>query len=406
MVAADRGLEIAEENMTEKNGKNVIHTEHLKKYYVMGDIEVRALNDISLDIDYGEFTAIMGPSGSGKSTLMNILGCLDRPTDGIYLLDGIDVSQMDDSELAEIRNRKVGFVFQSFNLLPRSTALENVMLPILYSKNKANAKERAAEALELVGLGSRMKHKPKELSGGQQQRVAVARALVNDPEIIMADEPTGNLDSKSGGEIMELLIKLNQERGKTIIMVTHDPRIGRHVPRVISVFDGMLGTEEEQAVIRSWVKPDGEDIPDIKGKSSEKKNDGNDKPTNGKNGTNGNGEQHQSGNQDKNDPVEKKNTNEGEADDPSSDDDPPKNTGHITATEALIRAFGNGKSSPNDSDHSDGDGDHGDHKGPETNGAADALANAFGKRIDEDAIRSSQSSSVKKQPKAGRGGAR
>ena len=234
--------------MSERKGKNVIHIENLKKYYVMGDIEVRALNDISLDVDYGEFTAIMGPSGSGKSTLMNMLGCLDRPTGGLYLLDGVDVSKMDDSQLAEIRNQKIGFVFQSFNLLPRTSALDNVILPLLYSKNKAHAKERAAEALELVGLGSRMNHRPKELSGGQQQRVAVARALVNDPEIIFADEPTGNLDSKSGREIMELLIHLNQDKGKTIIMVTHDQRLGRSIPRVIYVFDGMIVPDLEDAM--------------------------------------------------------------------------------------------------------------------------------------------------------------
>jgi putative ABC transport system ATP-binding protein len=250
--------------MSEKNGKNVIHTEHLKKYYVMGDIEVRALHDISLDVNYGEFAAIMGPSGSGKSTLMNILGCLDRPTDGLYMLDGTDVSEMDDSQLAEVRNQKIGFVFQSFNLLPRSSALNNVLMPLLYSKNKANAKERAEAVLEMVGLGSRMKHKPKELSGGQQQRVAVARALVNDPEIIMADEPTGNLDSKSGREIMELLIKLNQEQGKTIIIVTHDPRIGNQIPRVINVFDGMLAVNGENTIHTGWSMP---------GNASENKNE-------------------------------------------------------------------------------------------------------------------------------------
>ncbi len=230
----------------------VIHTEHIKKYYIMGDVEVRSLNDISLDVYTGELVAIMGPSGSGKSTLMNILGCLDHPTGGIYKLGGELVSEMSDSQLAEIRNRKIGFVFQSFNLLPRLTALENVKLPLLYSKNKANANERAQKALEMVGLGARVNHKPKEMSGGQQQRVAIARALINDPEIIMADEPTGNLDSKSGKEIMELLIRLNKEEHKTIILVTHDPKIGKQVPRVISVFDGMLGSEEEQAELKRW----------------------------------------------------------------------------------------------------------------------------------------------------------
>ena len=230
----------------------VIHTEHIKKYYIMGDVEVRALNDITLDIYKGELAAIMGPSGSGKSTLMNILGCLDRPTSGLYMLGGEVVSEMNDSQLANVRNRKIGFVFQSFNLLSRSTALENVLLPTLYSKNKANAKQRALDVLEMVGLGSRVNHKPKEMSGGQQQRVAIARALINDPEIIMADEPTGNLDSKSGKEIMELLIRLNKEQGKTIILVTHDPKIGKQVPRVISVFDGMLGSEEEQQELKRW----------------------------------------------------------------------------------------------------------------------------------------------------------
>ncbi len=230
----------------------VIHTEHIKKYYIMGDVEVRALNDITLDVYPGELAAIMGPSGSGKSTLMNILGCLDRPTGGLYKLGGELVSEMSDSQLADVRNRKIGFVFQSFNLLSRSTALENVMLPTLYSKNKANARQRAIDVLEMVGLGARVNHKPKEMSGGQQQRVAIARALINDPEIIMADEPTGNLDSKSGKEIMELLIRLNKEQGKTIILVTHDPKIGKQVPRVISVFDGMLGSEEEQQELKRW----------------------------------------------------------------------------------------------------------------------------------------------------------
>ncbi len=238
--------------MTERKDQNVIHTEHLCKYYALGDVEVRALHDISIDINYGEFAAIMGPSGSGKSTLMNILGCLDRPTSGSYLLDGTEVSEISDNRLAEIRNRKIGFVFQSFNLLPRISALENVMLPLLYSKNKSRARDRALEALEQVGLAKRSKHKPKELSGGQQQRVAIARALVNDPEIIMADEPTGNLDSKSGKEIMQLLIQLNKENGKTVLMVTHDPKIGAVVPRVISVFDGMLGSQEEQEILQSW----------------------------------------------------------------------------------------------------------------------------------------------------------
>ena len=256
----------------------VIHTEHIKKYYIMGDVEVRALNDISLDIYKGELTAIMGPSGSGKSTLMNILGCLDRPTGGLYMLGGEEVSRMNDSQLADVRNRKIGFVFQSFNLLSRSTALENVLLPTLYSKNKANAKQRALNVLEMVGLGARVNHKPKEMSGGQQQRVAIARALINDPEIIMADEPTGNLDSKSGKEIMELLIRLNKEQGKTIILVTHDPKIGKQVPRVISVFDGMLGSEEEQRELKRWTDVN---FSKLEGLSGDKAALGDDEPQKG-----------------------------------------------------------------------------------------------------------------------------
>ena len=372
----------------------------------------RAVRDTSVPVEKNRITAFIGPSGCGKST---VLRCLNRMNDivrgfrfkGHVHFRGKDIYHP--SVDATAVRRFIGMVFQQPNPFAMSI-YNNVAFGLRLNNFKGSIAEKVEEALKRAVLWDEVKDKLHKsglsLSGGQQQRVAVARALVNDPEIIMADEPTGNLDSKSGGEIMELLIKLNQERGKTIIMVTHDPRIGRHVPRVISVFDGMLGTEEEQAVIRSWVKPDGEDIPDIKGKTSEKKNDGNDKQTNGENGSNGNGEQHQSENTDKNDPVEKKNTNDNKADDPSSDDDPPKNAGHITATEALIRAFGNGKSSPNGGDHSDGDGDHGDHKAGETNGAADALANAFGKRIDEDAIRAAQSSSMKKQPKAGKGGAR
>ncbi|MBI9043887.1 MAG: ABC transporter ATP-binding protein [Anaerolineaceae bacterium] len=219
----------------------VIKTEDLKKMYQMGAIEVHALAGISIDIFPGEILSIMGPSGSGKSTLMNMLGCLDRPTSGEYFLDGERVSEMTDDQLASIRNRKVGFVFQSFNLLPRSTALANVELPMRYSgARNNNRKEKAKSALEKVGLGDRIHHKPSELSGGQQQRVAVARALINDPAILMADEPTGNLDSKSGREIMDLLTSLNQDLGTTVIIVTHDPKIAEQTNRVIMLEDGLV----------------------------------------------------------------------------------------------------------------------------------------------------------------------
>jgi putative ABC transport system ATP-binding protein len=222
----------------------VIHAEELAKVYKMGEIEVHALGGVSFEIKRGEILSIMGPSGSGKSTLMNILGCLDRPTSGEYVLDGERVSTLNDDQLASIRNRKVGFVFQSFNLLPRQTALSNVELPLRYAGTIANRKQMAREALQSVGLGDRMTHKPTELSGGQQQRVAIARALVNDPAILMADEPTGNLDSKSGKEIMELIMHLNRDRGTTIIIVTHDPNIAAQTQRVIRLRDGLLEETE------------------------------------------------------------------------------------------------------------------------------------------------------------------
>ena len=207
----------------------------------MGEVQVHALRGLSVEIKRGEVISIMGPSGSGKSTLMNILGCLDRPTSGDYYLDGESVANLKDEQLAEIRNRKVGFVFQSFNLLPRSTALTNVELPLRYSPpNGRKRRDLAREALEEVGLGDRIGHRPNELSGGQQQRVAIARALVNDPAIVMADEPTGNLDSKSGEEIMELLMKLNREKGTTLIIVTHDPEIAEQTQRVIHIRDGVV----------------------------------------------------------------------------------------------------------------------------------------------------------------------
>jgi len=220
--------------------QQVIVAHDLKKIYQMGDVQVQALAGVSFSVRQGEILAIMGPSGSGKSTLMNILGCLDRPTSGEYILDGEQVAKLNDDQLASIRNRKVGFVFQSFNLLPRSTALANVELPLRYAGVGKERLERAQASLTAVGLIDRMYHKPTELSGGQQQRVAIARALINNPAILMADEPTGNLDSKSGKEIMELIINLNKERGTTIILVTHDPSIAQHARRVIRLRDGLI----------------------------------------------------------------------------------------------------------------------------------------------------------------------
>jgi putative ABC transport system ATP-binding protein len=218
----------------------VIDAQQLTKVYRMGTVEVQALRGINLQVTRGEVMAIMGPSGSGKSTLMNLLGCLDRPTSGEYRLSGERVSDLTDDQLAEIRSRRVGFVFQSFNLLGRQTALTNVELPMRYAGIASGRRDRARAALESVGLGDRVDHRPNELSGGQQQRVAIARALVNNPDIVMADEPTGNLDSKSGVEVMNILLGLNRERGTTLIFVTHDPEIASRTQRVIRLRDGLV----------------------------------------------------------------------------------------------------------------------------------------------------------------------
>ncbi len=225
---------------TSAMNSNVIEARELRKVYQMGEVQVEALRGVSFAIQRGEVVSIMGPSGSGKSTLMNTLGCLDRPTSGEYLLDGEQVANLSDDQLADVRNRKVGFVFQSFNLLSRQTAITNVELPLRYSGMTSGRKERAMEALRAVGLENRMTHRPYELSGGQQQRVAIARAIVNQPAIIMADEPTGNLDSKVGKEIMSLLLNLNKESGTTLIIVTHDPNIAEQTQRVIRLRDGLL----------------------------------------------------------------------------------------------------------------------------------------------------------------------
>ncbi|MBI5031737.1 MAG: ABC transporter ATP-binding protein [Chloroflexi bacterium] len=218
---------------------SVIEINDVKKIYQMGQVQVPALNGVSMQINEGEMVAITGPSGSGKSTLMNVIGCLDTPTSGSYILDGIDVSKMSDDEQANIRNKKIGFVFQQFNLLPRTTAIDQVELPMVYA-GTPDRNQRALQALESVGLGERAHHRPNELSGGQQQRVAIARALVTNPSIILADEPTGNLDSKSGAEIISIFKKLNIEKGLTVILVTHDPSIACQAQRIIRVKDGQI----------------------------------------------------------------------------------------------------------------------------------------------------------------------
>ncbi len=226
--------------------KSIIDGKNLVKVYQMGEFEVRALDGASIQVKEGEFVAIMGPSGSGKTTLMNVLGCLMSPTSGEYILDGEDVSNLDKVELAQIRNQKLGFIFQSYNLLARTPALQNVILPLFYDRTSPltdeEQSEKAAKMLEAVGLGDRIYHDPQELSGGQQQRVSIARALVNSPVMVMADEPTGNLDSKSGAEIMDLLVDLNS-RGTTIVMVTHDPAIAKYTDRTIHLLDGKVARE-------------------------------------------------------------------------------------------------------------------------------------------------------------------
>ena len=229
----------------------LVEVENLERTYRVGEIEVRALRGVTLAIQAGEFLAIQGPSGSGKSTFMNLLGCLDRPTGGRYLLDGVDVSSFDAVQRARIRNRRIGFVFQSFNLLPRTTALENVEVPLLYGEVPAAKREgRALHVLEEVGLADRVRHYPSQLSGGQQQRVAIARALVTEPSMLLADEPTGNLDSRTSLEIMALLQSLNRERGMTVLLVTHEPDIAAYTDRAIHFHDGLIRADERHAAPR------------------------------------------------------------------------------------------------------------------------------------------------------------
>ncbi|MEP2448618.1 macrolide ABC transporter ATP-binding protein [Balneola sp. EhC07] len=229
------------------SNRPIIQIKDLTRFYQMGETEVRALNGVTFDVLENEYIAIMGPSGSGKSTLMNMIGCLDTPTGGEYILNNNRVSQMDDAELAEVRNREIGFVFQTFNLLPRTTCLANVELPLIYAGVKASErKERASEVLSKVGLGDRLDHKPNELSGGQRQRVAIARALVNSPSILLADEPTGNLDTKTGDEIMLLFEEL-YKAGNTIILVTHENEIAEYSRRIVRLRDGVIESDEKVA---------------------------------------------------------------------------------------------------------------------------------------------------------------
>jgi len=239
--------------MTTNN--KIIEINNLRKTYIMGLEKIDALKDVSLNIDQNEYVALMGPSGSGKSTLMNLLGCLDTPSGGSYVLNGSDVSQLDDNMLAEIRNKEIGFVFQTFNLLPRLSSLENVALPLVYAGlSKSKRRQIAREKLELVGLGDRVEHKPNELSGGQRQRVAIARALVNNPSIILADEPTGNLDTKTSIEIMEIFEEIHKA-GNTVILVTHEPDISMHAHRIIRLRDGLVEKDERNENVISAYDP-------------------------------------------------------------------------------------------------------------------------------------------------------
>jgi putative ABC transport system ATP-binding protein len=240
-----------------KNKEPVIELKDVWKIYAMGDVEVAALRGLSLKIYRGEFVSIMGPSGSGKSTAMNMVGCLDVPTRGHVLLDGQDISKLDESDLAQIRGRKIGFIFQTFNLMPGLSALENVMLPMTFQNTPKDIREKKAkELLELVDLGKRLNHRPTELSGGQQQRVAIARSLANDPAVILADEPTGNLDQKTGKEVMEMLSTLHCDEGKTIIMVTHDTDIAKYAERSVRIKDGVIESTGENPDHESVCRPE------------------------------------------------------------------------------------------------------------------------------------------------------